>query len=193
MRLPVCNFDLESDMLCTNCQARLDRGEITRFDIEFSKWLLEKERQHPNLESFQLLRAATAVNRLILVVKKNSKELLLADDTLVEEIKSKFGELIVIEGPAKLRRVVREFIQPAIEVGVNSLYSPDGTKENIIMLRGEDRERITYTTDELRRIVSAIMGESVLFEYQDDRKKTNLGEEPDEFDKRMMEMSGRGL
>jgi hypothetical protein len=40
MRLPVCNFDLESDMLCTNCQARLDRGEITSFDVEFSKWLL---------------------------------------------------------------------------------------------------------------------------------------------------------
>ena len=35
MRLPVCNFDLESDMLCTNCQARLDRGEITPFDITF--------------------------------------------------------------------------------------------------------------------------------------------------------------
>lgn len=191
MRLPVCNFDLESDMLCTNCQARLDRGEITHFDVEFSKWLLEKEKQHPNLENLHLLRASNAANHLILVVKKNSKELLLSDEPLIDELKDRYGTLVVIEGPVKLRKIVREFIQPAIEVGVNSLYSADGTKESIIMLRGEDRERIKYTTDELRSIVSSIMGESVLFEYQEDRLKTETQDQPDEFDKKMKELSGR--
>ena len=91
MRLPVCNFDLESDMLCTNCQARLDRGEITHFDIEFSKWLLEREKQHPNLEDFQLLRASKAGTRLILVVKKNTGNYLLSDEPLVQEIRNMFG------------------------------------------------------------------------------------------------------
>ena len=191
MRLPVCNFDIESDMLCTNCQARLDRGEITHFDVEFSKWLLEREKQFSNLEDLSLLRACRAANRLILVVKRNNKNLLLSEESLVQEIQDKFGELIVIEGPVKLRRVVREFIQPAIEVGVNSLYSPDGTKESIIMLREEDRERIKYSIDELRSIISAVMGESVLFEYQDEGRKTSKEKEPDEFDKRMQEMSDR--
>jgi len=192
MRLPVCNFDIESDMLCTNCQARLDRGEITEFDVEFSKWLFEREKEHPNLQDFHLLRACKAANRLILVVKKNTGYSLLSDESLVQEMKEQFGELIVIEGPVKLRRVVREFIQPAIEVGVNNLYSADGTKESIIMLREEDRERIIYSTDELRSIVSSVMGESVLFEYQDEGKKGKKEKEPDEFDKRMREMSEKG-
>jgi hypothetical protein len=99
---------------------------------------------------------------------------------------------MVVEGPVKLRRVVRDFIAPANEVGVNSLYLPDGSKESIVMLRGEDRERIKYDTDELRSIVSAIMGESVLFEYQNDRPMTEKEDEaPDEFDQRMEEMSQR--
>ncbi len=191
MRLPVCNFDIESDMLCTNCQARLDRGEITPFDIEFSKWLLGKEKQHPNLEDFHLLRASKVANRLILVVKRNTGNLLLVDELLVQEIEEQFGELTIIEGPAKLRKIVREFIQPAIEVGVNNLYSADGTKESIIMLREEDRERIKFTTDELRAIVSAVMGESVLFEYQDERKKHGQDKELDEFDLRMRNL-GKG-
>jgi len=192
MRLPVCNFDIESDMLCTNCQAKLDRGEITHFDIEFSKWLLEKEKQHPNLEDFHLLRACKAANRLILVVKKNNGRMLLSDDLLTQEIKEQFGDLIIIEGPIKLRKVVREFIQPAIEVGVNSLYSADGTKESIVMLREEDRERIKYSTDELRSIISAVMGESVLFEYQVEKKQQEQDGALDEFDKRMKEISHRG-
>ena len=193
MRLPVCNFDIESDMLCPNCQAKLDRGEITEFDIQFSKWILEKEKQYPSLDGLTLRKAATAGSRLIIVVNKNNKELLLAEETLIQEINDEYGELIIIEGAPKLRRIVREFITPANEVGVNSLWSPDGTKESIVMLREEDRERIKYDTNELREIISAIMGESVLFEYQDDRRKPEHddSEEPDEFDEKMKTLSER--
>ncbi len=192
MRLPVCNFDLESDMLCTSCQAKLDRGEITSFDVEFSKWLLEREKDHPNLEKLTLQRATRIEDRLILIVKKKGKDLFLAEEALVNELTEKFGEVMVVEGPLKLRRVIREFIHPANEVGVNSLYLPDGFKESIVMLREEDRERIQYSIDDLRMIVSGIMGESVLFEYQEDRGVTEKEEEdPDEFDQRMEELSQR--
>ena len=189
MRLPVCTFDIESDMLCPNCQARLERGEITEFDIEFSKWLLDREKDHPNLENLAVLKAAIAGNRLILVVKKKNKELLLSEESLIHEMAERFGELIVLEGPAKLRTVVREFISPANEVGVNSLYSADGTKESIVILREADRERIKYSREELRFIISAIMNESVLFEFQDDRKRIVKDEETkDEFEQRMREL-----
>jgi transcription antitermination factor NusA-like protein len=177
-------------MLCPNCQAKFDRGEITEFDIQFSKWLLEKEKAYPGLDNLTLRKAARAGNRLILVVNKKNKDVLLAEEALMQELTDEYGEVIVIEGAPKLRRIVREFIAPANEVGVNSLWSADGTKENIVMLREEDRERIKYDNDELREIISAIMGESVLFEYQDDRRhKKEEVETPDEFDERMKELS----
>lgn len=192
MRLPVCNFDIESDMLCPNCQAKLDRGEITGFDVQFSKWLLEKEKQYPSLDDLTLRKAAMAGTNLILVVNKNNKELLLGEETLIQELIQEFGEPIIIEGAPKLRRIVREFIAPASEIGVNSLWLPEGTKENIVMLREEDRDRIKYTKEELRVIVSAIMGESVLFEYQDDRRhQEETIETPDEFDEKMKEIGER--
>lgn len=179
-------------MLCPSCQAKLDRGEITGFDIQFSKWLLEKEKQYPSLEGLTLRKAATAGSRLILVVNKKNKEILLAEETLMQEITDEYGEIIIIEGAPKLRRIVREFISPANEVGVNSLWSPDGTKESIVMLREEDRERIKYDNNELREIISAIMGESVLFEYQDDRRKPEQdNEEPDAFDEKMRDLTER--
>jgi len=179
-------------MLCTNCQARLDRGELTHFEIEFSKWMLEREKEYPSLVDLTLQRAARVGDRLILVVKKRGKALILGEEALVNEMTELFGEPLVVEGPTKLRKVVREFIHPANEVGVNSLYLPDGSKESIVMLRSEDQERITYTTDELRLIVSAVMGESVLFEYQRNRIKTEKEDNaPDEFNQRMEEMSRR--
>jgi hypothetical protein len=191
MRLPVCNFDLESDMLCPNCQARLDRGEISQFDIEFSKLMLEKEKEYPSLNGISLLRAVKVDNRLILVVKRKNKEVLLSENQLIQELREQFGDLIVVEGPVKLRTVVREFIYPAIEVGVNNLYSPDGTRESIVMLREEDKERIGFNKDELRHIISAIMGESVLFEYQDARRQHVVEDESsDEFEQRLKGLGG---
>jgi hypothetical protein len=152
---------------------------------------MEREKDHPNLDNLTLLRATRIEGRLIVVVKKKGKDLFLAEESLVSELAAKFGEVMVVEGPPKLRPVIQEFIHPASEVGVNSLYLPDGSKESIVMLRGEDRDRIQYSNDELRVIVSAIMGESVLFEYQDDRLRTEEEETPDEFDQRMDEMSQR--
>jgi hypothetical protein len=179
-------------MLCTNCQARLERGDLTHFDIEFSKWMLEKDKDYPTLTDLTLQRAARAGDKIVLVVKKRGRNLILAEETLVNEMTEYFGEPIIVEGPVKLRKVVREFIHPANEVGVNSLYLPDGSKENIVMLRIEDKERIGYTIDELRLIVSAVMGESVLFEFQEDRITTEKDDEaPDEFDQRMEELGKR--
>ena len=151
---------------------------------------MEKEKEIPELDDLDLSRAVKLENRIVLLVKKKSKDLLESQEDLLQEIRDLYGEVIIVEGKAKLRTIVRSFIQPAIEVGVNSLYLPDGSKESIVMLREEDRERIPYSRDELRSIISAIMGESVLFEFQDDRRKSEE-EDKDEFDQKMKELRER--
>ncbi len=184
MKLPVCIIDLESDFLCPSCQDKLDRGAISEFDIEFSKWILERAKEYPELDRLNLLRAIRLDDRLVLVVKK-SREILLENEDLMNELKELYGEVLILDGPAKVRTVVRKLIAPAIEVGINSLYLPDGTKESIVMLKTEDRGRIPYSKEELRQIVSAVTGESVLFEYQDERKEQLREDVPDELGKRL--------
>ncbi len=191
MRLPVCVFDIESDMLCPNCQERLDSGKITSFDVEFSKWLLETAKDHPDLDDLSLLRAIKTKDLLILVVKKKNKEILLESEGAMEAIEENYGKTLIVEGPAKLRTVVRDLIQPAVEVGVNSLYLPNGIKENIVMLNPEDRQRIKYSKAELRAITTAVTGESVIFQYQDERIEKDDTLDVDEFGEKLREFSTR--
>lgn len=192
MKLPVCVFDLETDMLCPNCQDRLDRGEITKFEIDFCKWLLEKREDYPSLEELKLLRAIQTDDLLILVLKKGNKKVLTSDDALMSEIEEKYGETMVVEGPAKLHAAIRSLIKPAVEVGVNSLYLPTGVKESIVMLRPEDRERIPYTKEQLRNIATAIVGDPVIFQFQDEReKKEEKTEDDDAYEEKMMDFTRR--
>lgn len=191
MRLPVCVFDIESEMLCPSCQERLDSGQITGFDIEFSKWILEKAKTYPDLEDLTLLRAIKTDKLLILVVKRKNKEILTGNKELLDEIVDSFGKALVVEGPAKLRTIVRSLIYPAIEVGVNSLFLPNGIKENIVILKPEDRPRIAYSNEELRVITSAVTGESVIFQYQDERAPKEEIPETDEYGEKLRGFSGR--
>jgi hypothetical protein len=191
MRLPVCVFDIESDMLCPSCQDKLDNQEITDFDIEFSKWVLEISKEYPDLDSLNLRRAIKTEDLLILIVKKKNKEVLLDNENVMDEIEEEYGKTMVFEGPAKLRTVIRNLIYPAVEVGVNSLYLPNQIKENIVMLKSEDRERIKYSKDELRAIASAITGESVIFQYQNEGVEKEEETEVDEFGEKLKEFSSR--
>jgi DNA helicase HerA-like ATPase len=177
-------------MLCPSCQDKFDAGEISEYDVEFSKWLLEKSKEFSGLEKTNLLRAIKTDDLLILVVKKKSKSVFTDDEAFLNELENTYGKYLIVEGPAKLRTIVREMIQPAIEVGVNSLYLPNGFKESIVMLRAEDRERINYSKDELRAIVSAVTGESVLFQYQDEGIEKEEEPEADEFGEKLREFSG---
>ena len=91
MKFPVCRFDLESDILCPNCQEKVDNGEITGFDVEFSKWLIAKDKEYPALADVQLRRAIRLPSRLILILNKKQKDILLSAEPLLAEIAETFG------------------------------------------------------------------------------------------------------
>ncbi|MEM2141735.1 MAG: hypothetical protein QXS20_05170 [Candidatus Thorarchaeota archaeon] len=193
MKLPVCIFDLESDMLCPSCQSRLDNRQIAEFDIEFSRWMLDRSSRYAGLESLILARAIRLDQRIVLVVKKHGKELLESADGLLEEIRHYFGEPIIFEIPITLRSLVRQMVHPATEIGFNTLYLPDGTRETKVVLRSEDQPRIVYSLSEMKVIASSIMGEPVLFEYQSANSRSHAVSQSDNLmDLKMRElMTGR--
>lgn len=191
MNLPVCFADLESGVLCPGCQKNLDSGRITQFDVDFSKWILTRQEEFPAIEDLTLFRALSVSGRLILVVNRKSRDALSSVPDLIEEMKRVYMEVVILERPTILRRLVRELIHPAIETGVNSLHLPDGSRENIVMLRPEDRPRIPYSLEDLRQIVSTVLEEQVLFQYQEGAVPKKARATSDDFDEKMKDFSQR--
>jgi hypothetical protein len=191
MRLPVCVADLESGVLCSSCQEKMDKGLITQFDVDFSKYILTRREQFPPIEDITLFRALNVSDKLILVVNKKSRDVLLSLPDFVEEMKAAYGEVVILERPITLRKLVRDLVYPAIEAGVNSLYLPDGSRENIVMLRAEDKPRIGYSLEELRQIVSAVMEEQAIFQYQEEGIPLKPKAASDDFDQKMKNFAQR--
>jgi nitrate reductase NapAB chaperone NapD len=153
--------------------------------------MLLKQEQFPPIEDVTLFRALRVSSKLILVVNKKSRDALLSLPDLVEEMKAAYGAVVILERPTTLRKLVRDLVHPAIEAGVNSLYLPDGSRENIVVLRAEDKPRIAYSLEELRQIVSAVMEEQAIFQYQEEGIPQKPKAASDDFDRRMKDFSQR--
>lgn len=117
--------------------------------------------------------------------------MILSNEELVDDIEEEFGDLMVIEGPTNMRTLIKKLIDPVVEVGINSLYLPDGTKESIVMLREEDRKRLRYSSETLGDIISAITGQHVIFDFQTEEEEEEEEEETDTFAEKMKEFSSR--
>ena len=74
--LPADKTCINSGFLCTNCQARLDAGEITEFEIDLAKDLLELEEVNENfgfLKEISFYKAIDYEDLIIIIVGKRDK------------------------------------------------------------------------------------------------------------------------
>ena len=74
--LPADKTCIKSGFLCSNCQARLDSGDITEFEIDLAKDLIQLEEEEENfafLRDISFYKAIDYEDVVILVVGKKDK------------------------------------------------------------------------------------------------------------------------
>jgi hypothetical protein len=167
--LPADKTCINSGFLCTNCQARLDTGEITEFEIEMAKDLLhleEEEEKFAFLKEISFYKAIDYEDLIIIVVGKKDKLRLTPD--LIAWIKEAYevDELIFIEKTNKPRPVVEALIKPYKLKSLNEIFLATGDIQFRAVLWEEDREKILFTKEELEELIFELTGNITRVEFQ---------------------------
>jgi hypothetical protein len=108
--LPADKTCINSGFLCTNCQARLDTGEISEFEIDLAKDLLNLEEENEKfafLKDISFYKAIDFEDVVILVVGRKDK--LIITPELIDWIKETYeiDEIILVQNTKKPRIVVK--------------------------------------------------------------------------------------
>jgi transcription antitermination factor NusA-like protein len=74
----VCNFCLKSGILCPKCQSKLNKGEISKTDLEIGQLLLSLESSYPPLQEINFHKAVETDGILALIVGKGDVTKLLS-------------------------------------------------------------------------------------------------------------------
>jgi hypothetical protein len=167
--LPADKTCINSGFLCTNCQARLDAGEITEFEIEMAKDLLqleEEEEEFAFLKDISFYKAIDYEDLIIIVVGKKDK--LKITSELIAWIKETYeiDELIIVEKTDKPRPVVEALINPYKLKSLNEIFLATGDIQFRAVLWEEDKERILFTKEELEELVYELTGNITRVEFQ---------------------------
>jgi hypothetical protein len=167
--LPADKTCINSGFLCTNCQARLDTGEITEFEIDMAKDLLqleEEEEKFAFLRDISFYKAIDYEDLIIIVVGRKDKLKLTSD--LITWIKESYevDELIFIEKTNKPRPVVEALINPYKLKSLNEIFLATGDKQFRAVLWDDDKEKLLFTKEELEELVFELTGNITRVEFE---------------------------
>jgi hypothetical protein len=167
--LPADKTCINSGFLCTNCQARLDTGEISEFEIDLAKDLLNLEEENEKfafLKDISFYKAIDFEDVVILVVGRKDK--LIITPELIDWIKETYeiDEIILVQNTKKPRIVVEALINPHKLVSLNEIFLATGDVQFRAVLWKDDKEKILFTKEELEDLIHELTGNVTRVEFQ---------------------------
>ncbi len=167
--LPADKTCIKSGFLCNNCQVRLDAGEISEFEIDFAKDLInleEKNEKFVFLKDISFFKAIDFEDVVILVIGKKDKIKFVPE--LITRIKETYeiDDLILIENYNKLRPVIEALIAPKKLISLNEIFLATGDVQFRAVLWEANKEDILFTKDELEELILELTGNICTIEFQ---------------------------
>jgi transcription antitermination factor NusA-like protein len=167
--LPADKTCINSGFLCSNCQARLDAGEITEFEIDLAKDLLELEEDNENfvfLKDISFYKAIDYEDLIILVIGKRDK--LHITSELLEWIKETYevDDIILVEKTNKPRPIIEALINPYKLISLNEIFLATGDVQFRAVLWEDDREKLLFTKEELEQLIFELTGNVIRVEFE---------------------------
>ena len=167
--LPADKTCINSGFLCTNCQARLDAGEITEFEIDLAKDFLELEEANGNfafLKNISFYKAIDYEDLLILIIGKRDK--LMFSSELLNWIKENYevDDIILVGKTDKPRPVIEALINPYKLISLNEIFLATGDVQFRGVLSEENRNDLLFTKEELEQLIYELTGKITRVEFQ---------------------------
>ena len=166
-KLPVCYFDARTGILCANCEARLQKGEVTRADVEASKAVAQLADRVPELAKVTLRRAFETDGSYVMEFNQGDLAMLRSNPALQSELEGVLkGKVWLVGAGSNDRRFLEDVFFPARVLTVNTVWLPDGGKKTKVIVPTRRSERRIGDFDKLREAVKRARGIELLVETE---------------------------
>jgi transcription antitermination factor NusA-like protein len=166
-KLPICNFDAKTGILCANCEARLGRGEISRADVAASNAIAHLADKVPELAKATLKRAYEAGGSYVLEFEQGDVAAMKQNPEVHTELEGALkGRVWVVGAGTNERKFLEDVFFPAKVLTVNTVWLPDGGKKTKVIVPARRSERRIGDFDKLRDAVKKARGIELLVETE---------------------------
>jgi len=160
MQMPICEICLNSDMLCSGCQKRLEDGKISKDEVDISRALFEMSERVRSLKDVKLKRAMNNEVLLIIAGKGDGARLVGKAGVVVKALAKKYEKPIRVLEESDIRTFVKNMIQPVPIEGINTVFA-EGNEVMKIRLPLNQKNRLLFSEETLKKIVGEVYSKQV--------------------------------
>ena len=168
MKAPICNVCLKSDVLCSNCEEKLENGDITELEIKVSRILKDLSNEYGSLRDSEIKHVYDTENVLVIVTAEgDGAKVVGRGGEIVKEIADRVDKSIrVVEASQEDRAVIKGLLSPAEIQSINTVFRPDGESQKVVV-PAEYEGKINLSIEELESLISDITGNDYEIAFED--------------------------
>ena len=157
MKAPICNVCLKSDVLCSNCEEKLENGDINELEIKISRKLKELSDEYGSLRDSEILHIYDTENVVVVVTAEgDGAKVVGRSGEIVKKVAEEIEKSIrVVEKSENNRDVIKGLLSPAEIESVNTVFAPEGEHKKIVVSE-EYEGKINMSVEELEDIIQTI-------------------------------------
>jgi transcription antitermination factor NusA-like protein len=150
-------------LICGNCQAKIDEGEVTDLDIKVARVLITLEDLFPSIKNVTFKRVVQLEGVIIVLVGKGDvRRIIGSSRRVLRQLEEDLGAQVrVVEESRNPQNILRDLIRPVRILGVNTIWLPDNSFERIVRISEREKEKIPMNLKQLEDAIYQMTDERI--------------------------------
>ena len=167
MIFPICGFDAKNAVLCPQCEAKVETGELTKADVEASITLAKIAKSNKEIENFSLYSCREFQGNFIIALAKNDIMKIRQSRTLYSLIQDQFKEEIwLVEADETDKKFIEDLFFPTKILAINAVWS-GGIQKTKAVVSGKWTIKFPIDTKKVIEIVKNARNLDIEIEFED--------------------------
>jgi transcription antitermination factor NusA-like protein len=168
LQVPICGFDAKNAVLCPQCEAKLESGQLTKADIDASIKIAKLAKTNSEIDKFSLFSCRQAFGDFVIYLAKSDIQTIRKSRTLYRTLQSEFsGKIWLVESEANDRKFIEDLFFPAKILSINVVWVPGGIQKTKIIVSGKRTPKFPINTEMVTKIVKEIRQLDVVIEFEE--------------------------
>jgi len=166
VKAELCQFCLRSGILCSKCKRKVEKGEVSKLDLEIARLLVSIEDKYPPLQDVNFHKAIEANGVLAIIVRRGDiAKMLSYGGKITKLLEKKMKKSIrVLEHNSNERKFLEDLFAPLNILTINKIWLPDGSTETRVILK---RKKTSLNINAMKELAKKVQGMTLRVEFAD--------------------------
>jgi transcription antitermination factor NusA-like protein len=171
LQVPICSFDAKNAILCPQCEAKLESGQLTKTDVDAAMKLAKLARTNSDIDKFCLFSCKEVSGEFILYLAKVDIDTIRKSRILYRTLQSEFsGKIWLVESEANDRKFIEDLFFPTKVLSINVVWVPGGIQKTKVIVSGRWTPKFPIDIKKVENIVKQIRELDIVIEFEETRK-----------------------